>query len=162
MTTDFKLAAFLPYQLAVLSERTSRRLAVEYEQSHGLSVAEWRVLVHLQDSGAGSVRDITRRVNLDKPRVSRAVTRLEAAGMVAKQVGAGDARLVSITLTPAGAAALAAIIPAAREVEARLLNALSADEKAALATIMEKLHGVLDTDPQARPRVTDDPVRASR
>jgi hypothetical protein len=47
---DFNLSAFLPYRLAVLSERASRRLSVVYEKTHGLSVAEWRVLVHLMRS----------------------------------------------------------------------------------------------------------------
>ena len=88
----FRLPDFLPYRLAVLSERVSRRLSVEYGRMHGLSVAEWRVLVHLQRSGPLSVRDIHLCVNLDKPRVSRAVARLEAVGFVRKESGQSDGR----------------------------------------------------------------------
>jgi DNA-binding MarR family transcriptional regulator len=149
---DFRLDDFLPYRLAVLSERISRRLAVEYGRMHGLSVAEWRVLVHLQRGGPVSVGAIRDRVNLEKSRVSRAVDRLEAAGLVRKAPGEGDGRLVAISLTAEGRAALADILPAATALERRLLDALRPEERAVLATIEDRLHAVLDADPEARKR----------
>lgn len=148
----FNLSAFLPYRLAVLSERVSRRLSSEYERSHGLSVAEWRVLVHLLRSKEVSVREIHDCVNLEKPRVSRAVTRLETAGLVRKTPGTEDGRLVAISLTEAGESALAEILPAAMTVEARLLDALSPAEIQSFCNVMEKLHQMLDEDPVAKPR----------
>lgn len=148
----FSLSDFLPYQLAVLSERVSKRLTVEYQASHGLSVADWRVLVHLQGNGEISVRDITERVNLGKPRVSRAVSKLEGLGFVKKQSSGGDGRLVSIALTAQGEAALGEILPVAGAIEAELLGALSAGERRALVEIMERLHVVLDGDVKAVPR----------
>lgn len=156
MADDFHLSSFLPYRLAVLSERVSRRLSVEYERTHGLSVAEWRVLVHLQRAGSASVRDIRTYVNLDKPRVSRAVSRLETDGLVAKAPGQGDARLVSITLTEAGRDALNGILPAARGVEGKLLEAASPADLATFFRVMEQMHSVLDADPEARQRSTMD------
>jgi len=152
MAEPFQLSQFLPYQLAVLAERVSRRLAVEYGASHGLSVAEWRVLVHLQRCGAVSVREIQTYTNLEKSRVSRAVTRLEAAELVTKAKGGGDARLVDITLTEAGHTALTQILPTAQAVEAALLAELSDADRACFADVMERLHQVLDKDPKARPR----------
>ncbi|WP_422020056.1 MarR family winged helix-turn-helix transcriptional regulator [Roseibium sp.] len=149
---DFNLSAFLPYRLAVLSERVSRRLAIEYERMHDLSVAEWRVLVHLLRCQEVSVREIHNCVNLDKPRVSRAVSRLEAAGLVAKMQDGNDARLVAISLTDQGRAALDDILPEAMAVEKQLVNSLTSEEFELLCTIMEKLHEALDTDPSARPR----------
>ena len=148
----FRLPDFLPYRLAVLSERVSRRLSVEYGRMHGLSVAEWRVLVHLQRSGPLSVRDIHLCVNLDKPRVSRAVARLEAAGFVRKGSGQSDGRLVSISLAEAGQAALDDILPVVCDIEARLLAQLTAEEVETLYRAMDKIHSVLDSDPDARPR----------
>ncbi|WP_305989188.1 MarR family winged helix-turn-helix transcriptional regulator [Roseibium sp. MMSF_3544] len=153
---NFNLSAFLPYRLAVLSERVSRRLAVEYERLHGLSVAEWRVLVHLLRHEKVSVREIHTCVNLDKPRVSRAVARLEAAGFVDKIQDTADARLVAISLTEKGLAALGDILPEAQTIEAHLLACLSPREVQSFFTVMEKLHGVLDGDPKARPRMPAD------
>lgn len=152
----FRLSAFLPYRLAVLAERVSRRLSVEYFRSHGLSVAEWRVLAHLSRSPEISVREIHDCVNLEKPRVSRAVTALAAAGYVSKRPGQPDSRLVSISLTEAGRAALADIVPAALGVEARLLAALDPEEIRCFWTVLEKLHAALDADPDARPRARGD------
>ena len=151
MSDPFDLSSFLPYRLAVLAERVSRRLSEEYGRSHGLSVAEWRVLAHLKDAGQVSVRDIQSCVNLEKPRVSRAVSRLERAGLVQKETGREDGRLVSIALTGEGEAALADILPAALEVERGMLSGLRREEIVTFNAVMEKIHETLDGDPLARP-----------
>lgn len=148
----FNLSAFLPYRLAVLSERVSRRLAVEYDRTHGLSVAEWRVLVHLLRCKEVSVREIHNCANLEKPRVSRAVSRLESAGLVRKVPGTTDGRLVAISLSDKGYSALAEILPAVRAVEARLTEAVSRAELESFFEVMEKMHAVLDEDPAAKRR----------
>ena len=152
----FDLSDFLPYRLAVLAERVSRRLSQEYGASHGLSVAEWRVMVHLLRCKEVSVREIHNCVNLEKPRVSRAVKRLEELGLVRKSPGEGDARLVAISLTEAGHATLAEILPTATALESRLIGALHPDELDGLFGTIEKLHGVLDADPKAKPRSSMD------
>ncbi|WP_370254088.1 MarR family winged helix-turn-helix transcriptional regulator [Nioella sp.] len=148
----FELADFLPYRIAVLSERVSRRLSLIYGAEAGITVAEWRVLVHLARCQQVSVREIHDCVNLDKPRVSRAVTRLTEAGLVAKTGSATDQRLLSISLTDEGHALLGHILPRARAYEDRLMSGLTPAEQITLVQIMEKLHKVLDADPEARPR----------
>lgn len=148
----FDLSSFLPYRLAVLSQRVSHRLSLEYERTHGLSVPEWRVLVHLSRCKEVSVREIHNCVNLEKPAVSRAVTKLEAAGLVRKVPDKDDSRLVKISLTKSGTIALSDILPSATAIEARLLEALSDNERASFSATIEKLHAVLDADPQAKRR----------
>ena len=150
--TPFNLSTFLPYRLAVLSERVSRRLSVEYQDIHGATMAEWRVLVHLLRCKEVSIREIHNCVNLDKPRVSRAVSRLESAGLVKKIPGKEDARLVAISLTPKGHAALDDILPRAGRVEAALISAVEPDELRSFLNTIEKLHAVLDQDDLAKPR----------
>ena len=152
MRKDFNLSKFLPYRLAVISERVSRRLSVDYERSHGISVAEWRVLVHLKWQGTVSVREIQDYTNLEKSRVSRAVKRLEAVGLVQKKPSEVDARLVEIALTEDGLRALAEIIPVATEVETRLLKELPKADLETFFRVIEHLHDVLDQDPEARPK----------
>ena len=148
----FDLSAFLPYRLAVLAVRVSRRLSVEYQRTHGLSVAEWRVMAHLARCGTVSVRDIHACVNLEKPRVSRAVSRLEQGGLVEKVPETTDGRLVAISLTEAGRAAFAAIVPAALAFEARLTGAVGEQDLAAFFRVIEQMHQLLDADSEARPR----------
>ncbi|OSQ47562.1 MarR family winged helix-turn-helix transcriptional regulator [Marivita geojedonensis] len=156
MSEDFILSDFLPYRLAVLSERMSRRLSVEYGRTHGLSVAEWRVLVHLQRCGQVSIRDIHTCVNLEKPRVSRAVARLEDIGLVRKIPGETDKRLVSISLSREGQEALHGILPKARDFELQLKQSVTSDDFARFSAVLERLHEALDADPEAPPRPSID------
>lgn len=152
MPATFHLSSFLPYRLAVLSERVSRRLSVEYERTHGLSVAEWRVLAHLSRCGAVSIRDIHNCVNLEKPRVSRAVSRLEETGLVQKLAAETDGRLVAISLTAAGQLVLADLVPMAQSIEQRLRDAVGPEDLKTFFKVMEQMHAALDEDPAARSR----------
>ena len=99
---SFQLDQFLPYQLSVAATEVSRRFAARYAAEAGISIPEWRVLAHLGHSGAVSVRDITQRVHLDKSVVSRAASRLQEVGYVAKSDHGKDRRLIVLQLTPQG------------------------------------------------------------
>lgn len=104
LATEFVLDEFLPYRLNVLAGRISREFAQRYREKFGISIAEWRVVAHLSQSGTVSVREIHSRVDMDKSKVSRAAARLEAAGYVEKRVNAADRRLVELSLTEKGRA----------------------------------------------------------
>jgi len=126
----FDLSGFLPYRLAVAGARVSRGLARRYAAEFGLSVPEWRVLAHLAalpDGAALSVKDITARADMEKSKVSRAASRLQATGLLAKAGHAGDGRLVALALTAPGRAMMARLIPLALAYEAELLESLGAD-----------------------------------
>ncbi|MFK8079402.1 MAG: MarR family winged helix-turn-helix transcriptional regulator [Granulosicoccus sp.] len=151
MTTSFRLSEFLPYRLALISERVSTRLSADYGASHNLTVAEWRVLVHLQHCEVVSVRDVQVFTNLVKSRVSRAVSRLETAGFVEKRTAATDARLVEISLTQSGRDALAVLLTEATQTEARLLAHVPAEDLATFFRVIDTLHNTLDKDPKAKP-----------
>ncbi len=122
--TDFNLDDFLPYQLSELSRRVSAGFSRHYRDLYGISVAEWRVMAHLSQQEAVSVREIHRRVGMDKPKVSRAATRLEAAGYITKVVNPHDRRLVELSLTPQGRDLIATLAPIAADYQARLMVAL--------------------------------------
>jgi len=150
MIARFRLSDFLPYRLATISERVSHRLSVDYGTSHSLTVAEWRVLVHLQHCGVVSVRDVQVFTNLVKSRVSRAVSRLERAGLVEKRASVADARLIEIALTQAGKDAIIALLEDATETEARLLDGLSRSDLEAFYRVIDHFHAVLANDPKAQ------------
>lgn len=137
--TAFELDRFLPYRLNVLAARVSRGFAAHYRERFGLSVAEWRVLAHLSQSDAVSVRDLHLRADLEKSKASRAAARLEDAGLVAKKEGAEDRRLVSLSLTAKGKDLMSELIPLAEGYERDLLADLPAAERAALDRAIAKL-----------------------
>jgi DNA-binding MarR family transcriptional regulator len=126
---DFDLSRFTPYRLAVAAERTSEELARQYRDRFGISIPEWRVLVHLATAEDVSVRDIEARVAMEKSKVSRAATRLEAQGLITKTQHQGDRRLVRLKLTAKGRTLMADLLPLAeayqQEVERRLGDAFA-------------------------------------
>lgn len=125
---EFDLDGFLPYRLNVAAARLSAEFAKHYKARFGLSVAEWRVLVHLLSAGDVSVREIEKRTNLEKSKVSRAAARLEAGGLIAKAINTEDKRLVKMALTLTGTALMRELIPVAerfqKQLEAELGDAL--------------------------------------
>ncbi len=138
----FDLTRFLPYQLAILSQHVSGELAAIYGARFDIDVSEWRVLAHLNHAGAVSVRDIHKVVNMEKSKVSRAASRLEARGLLTKKTDAKDKRLVALALTPQGNDLLAQILPLAQEFELGLIEKLgkggSDDFRAAIQAILKE------------------------
>ncbi|MCB1388176.1 MAG: winged helix-turn-helix transcriptional regulator [Rhodobacteraceae bacterium] len=113
MTDAFDLNAFLPYRLNAAASRISRAFSERYREEFGISIPEWRVLAHLHQSGDVSVRDIEARVDMEKSKVSRAASRLEAAGYITKAVNDSDRRLLALRLTAEGEALVARLLPVA-------------------------------------------------
>ena len=122
--SDFDLDAFLPYQLAVLAARVSHGFSDLYQQRFGITIPEWRVVAHLSQAGSVSVREIHQRVDMDKSKVSRAASRLEAAGYISKKVNGNDRRLVELELTQKGQDMINELTPIAQEYEAKVLATL--------------------------------------
>ena len=134
----FDLASFLPYQLSVAASRVSAALAAQYRRDFGLSLAEWRVLAHLAQSGTVSVHEIHARVDMDKPKVSRAASRLGAAGLIVRAPHPTDGRLIALSLTPQGKALMGRLLPLAQRYQQDLIGRLGPDADAlhrALATL---------------------------
>lgn len=127
--SDFSLDDFLPYQLAVLSSRISREFSEIYAENFGLTVPEWRVIVHLHNAGPVSVREIQARVDMDKSKVSRAATRLEKSGHITKETNADDRRLLKLALTSKGHDLMKQIIPLAHKFEDKLTKRLGANNE---------------------------------
>jgi len=121
---DFDLDAFLPYQLAVLSSRVSDGFLALYKEKFGISNPEWRVVAHLSQAGSVSIREIFRKVDMDKSKVSRAATRLETAGYVTKKSNSKDRRLIELALTDKGHLMVAELAPIARAYQDEVLKAL--------------------------------------
>ena len=136
--TPFDLSAFLPYRMTVAAEKLSAGMARRYRDEFGISVAEWRVLVHVADAGSVSIRDINSRVHLEKSKASRAASRLQAAGLLKKDTDAKDRRLVALTLTEDGRAMMDRLIVIAQDYQARL-DALVGGHVAALEAALDAL-----------------------
>src|SRR4029078_1730093 len=96
------LERFLPYRLAVLAHTMSRELSGVYGERFGLSIPEWRILANLGRVGALYAGELAERSSMDKPKVTRALQRLEAGGMLRRAIDAEDRRQVRLALTRRG------------------------------------------------------------
>lgn len=159
-SNDFNLSEFLPYKLSVLTSRIIKMLSKVYGEEYGLSTPEWRVLVHVARREKMSVREIHESVYLEKPSVSRAVAKLEKAGLLEKSTCDADHRLIEIELTDSGHELFHGIVPEALAFEAALLSAFSDAEREQLDALMERLHDVLDLHPDATRRPQMDRERS--
>ncbi|MCA0928130.1 MarR family winged helix-turn-helix transcriptional regulator [Ruegeria profundi] len=137
---EFDLERFLPYRFTVLAARLSAEMAQHYKHEFGISNPEWRVLVNVGYAENPSVRDIEKRVSLEKSKVSRAAARLEARGLITKVEDPNDRRLVKLDLTEKGAELLSQLVPIALSFQSSLENKLGASE----ATLNEALDLLLE------------------
>ena len=138
------IEALLPYRSARLTTALSRALAAQYEQRYDISVAEWRVLVHLTQQTEISVRDIFTRVDMDRARVTRAVQRLAARGYVSKLVNQDDRRLVKLALTTSGTALASELSALAAGFEAEIMAALPDGSRDQLMAQFDLIEAAID------------------
>ncbi len=120
---QFILANFLPYQLSILASGISRDFSKEYILRFGLNNAEWRIIAHLsQETETISIREIYKKVDLEKSKVSRAVSKLAKRKLLSKKVNLSDKRLVDLKLTKAGREIIDEMTEIAMDFEARFLQ----------------------------------------
>lgn len=140
-TTRFNLNTFLPYRLNAASARISRTFADRYRDEFGISIPEWRVLAHLHQAGDVSVRDIEARAEMEKSKVSRAASRLEASGYITKSVNTSDRRLLSLQLTDSGRELMSRLLPVAMQFQAEIVSQLGGSVEGletALSVLLDK------------------------
>lgn len=123
---EFDLERYLPYRLTVIAGQLSAEMATQYKVSYGISMAEWRVLLNVGYGTSPSIRDIEQRAGLEKSKVSRAASRLEANGFLTKHIDDQDRRLLQLSLTEKGQQLLNDLIPIAQEFQAVLDRKLGA------------------------------------
>lgn len=145
MTDPFKLEDFLPYRLVVLASQVSRKLAARYEQAYDLTVPEWRVMATLGQFGTRTAKAIAEHSRLDKIKVSRAVARLTAKGLIAKVPNDEDRRETHLALNEAGGRVYRLIVPEALAYQAALVDGLTPDECVQLDVLIRKLNAKADS-----------------
>ncbi|QJE74692.1 MarR family transcriptional regulator [Aerophototrophica crusticola] len=134
-----QLDSFLPYRLNVLAKRVSKALARQYEDRFGISIPEWRVLAILGREQPLSSNDIVDRSQMDKAKVSRAVTALVERGILARATHPQDQRLLRLSFTAEGRALYDRVAPLALDWERDFLAGLTAEERAALLGLVDRL-----------------------
>lgn len=142
MSTDaqaLELEKFLPYRLSVLAQLVSESLHDLYAEPFDLSVTQWRVMAALGRFAPLTASDVGQRIVMDKVAVSRAVAGLMKRGLVERATDLEDRRRAPLRLTAKGRTVHARIVPLALEYESDLYAVLSAEERATLNGLCDRL-----------------------
>ncbi|WP_425049998.1 MarR family winged helix-turn-helix transcriptional regulator [Psychromarinibacter sp. S121] len=146
MTTMYRLSDSLGYRLTIASRVQQRRLE-EKLRPLGLSRLDWVILVALGYEDLRQPSDIADHVGVDRTAISRALRRMEDAGLIARSGGDGDGRTRTVELTDAGRTALSDATPLAQANAELIADRLTDGEQELLARLLAKLI----TDDDSRP-----------
>ncbi len=149
------LDRYLPFRLSHLANRVMRTVAGVYAQRFQLSAPEWRTIAVLGSNGEMPANMVGESTAMDKVRVSRAVTRLLAAGRVTRRVDPTDRRRIILQLTPVGLDVHRSVVPLVRAVEESILAEFTAEERAMFDTLIGRLEDRLKRIPAAGAQILD-------
>ncbi len=135
----FDLDNFLPYRITVLASHIAVSFAKQHAEQFGLSIPEWRVVAVLGRHGELSSGEVMEKTSMDKAKVSRAVTRLTAAGIIARKAHPEDQRSNRLGLSRKGRQIHDRITPIAANLEQELLSVLTGEEQETLVRVLAKL-----------------------
>jgi len=128
----------LGYWLRRLSDEVhlsfERKLA-----AHGVTVAQWNVLVTLYRGEGETVAEVARFIDTDAAAVSRLVDRLADKGLVARSADPASRRRVLLALTPAGVGLVPGLVQLADRNDEAFFGTLSAAQRAELAGLLQRL-----------------------
>jgi DNA-binding MarR family transcriptional regulator len=133
-----------------LNAELASRLHSELQEDAGLSMPDFEVLVHLTDNPEGRVRitELAGLLQWERSRVSHHVTRMEHRDLVARVECSEDRRGAFVVITRQGRAAIEEAAPGHVGAVRRLLfDALSEEEEAVLAAVIDRLLVRLDDAP---------------
>jgi len=130
---------FIPYRLSVASNEVSEAVSRVYRAMFGLSIPEWRVVAVVGETESLTQQAIGQRTAMDKVTVSRAAIRLEARDLIARRPDPQDGRAHQLNLTDAGRTLYHQVAPRALDLERRLFESFSEDERRVLATMLRRI-----------------------
>lgn len=135
---------FLTTRVSGLMSNLKREITTAYANQFGLTLAEWRVLSVIAESGILNFGDLVTLSATDKGQLSRTIRELESRNLIEIKPGSKNSkRRIACSITKEGEALHARVIPVARQRQAEVINILSTDEKVALFSIINKLQSSL-------------------
>jgi MarR family transcriptional regulator, organic hydroperoxide resistance regulator len=126
---------FVDDYLSYLLGRAAHAVYMDFHatvRDAGFSALEWRVMAQLSGTDGLTIGELAREALAQQPTLTKLIQRMEKLGWVTRHADAQDARRTLVYETPAGRAAVAKLLAAAKHHEERVLAPFSAAEAAAL------------------------------
>ncbi|HEY2873593.1 MAG TPA: MarR family transcriptional regulator [Reyranella sp.] len=137
------LEHYLPYLLNRAGARIAAAFNAEMRQI-GASLQIWRVLAALREQDGRRMGDLSKTTSIEVSTLTRLVDNMEKDGLVMRRREAGDARAVSLHVTPVGRRLTQRIVPIAERYEAVALKGFTASEIAVLKKALRRLYDNMD------------------
>ena len=129
----------IPYRILLLGKMIDRVTAQHVRDTAQLSLAEWRVLTHVEMIGRCSAAEVASVAYSDRAEVSRAIGSLEERGFVRREANPRNRKSSLVSLTPEGRAIHAAIRGERGKFYEQWLTDLTEAERAALNAGLDKV-----------------------
>jgi DNA-binding MarR family transcriptional regulator len=138
----------IPHRLLLLARMIDRETSRQLQEEFELSVAEWRVLAFICAAGPASASHIGSAGQIDRAEISRAVRKLAAADLIAREQDEGHRRRRIIHPTAAGRRLFGQIRELRRNYFQTLMGGIPADDRHRLDAMLEKIAHQLVMPPQ--------------
>ncbi len=135
----------------VFTAKSMREAFEDVLVAAGGSLPSWIVLSTLAEVGCVSQAALASHVHLEGATITHHIDRLEAAGLVTRQLDPADRRVRKLELTEAGAELHSRLLAAAIELQVVVLAGLSSDDRAALARCLAVIQANLAAAAQSPP-----------
>jgi DNA-binding MarR family transcriptional regulator len=129
----------LTYRLKALSKIADRLSSELSREKLGMPYPEAIIIGVIGHFGPQTVRDISRRANLDKSQISRTVEAMLAKGVLDRIDNSEDGRSVIISLTAEGRKIFKKVGPTMEKRDKELFECLTEPEAEALRYLIDKL-----------------------
>lgn len=134
--------------LGYLVNKLARGFAAALSQriaSHGISIAQWAVLLFLWSDDGVNQRTLSRHVAIDEATMVRTIDRMERDGLVRRERSREDRRHVNIFLTDRGRSLCEPLVPLAIEVNDVATSRLSDSDRDHFKELMRRMITSLET-----------------
>lgn len=121
------------------AQKMSHRGLTERLKNHGVTVAQWVVLVVLWEIDGLTQKELSERVSVETPTLSRTIDRMERDGLVKRDRNVRDRRQVHVNLTEHGAALWRELVPEAEANLEQALKGFSPQDETQLCALLKRV-----------------------
>ena len=140
---DFQLSRS-PSHLLRRAQQFASEIFLQAGLLDGVTLRQSVVLAAIAEGALRSQSDLVRATGVDRSTLADMIARMEKKGLIARSTALGDGRAKTVQLTAAGRARLEEALPAMRQVDAALLEALPRNRRNAFRETLSVLAGAAD------------------
>lgn len=129
---------YLSHRVKRLSSLLIQHIS-EALKPYGLARSQWQVLSRVSRAGTLSQRDLQQAMRVEAATLTGIVDVLEAKGWIERLESPTDKRCRVLHVTPAGTELMASIPDPHEEIEARMLEGLSEDQRKRAERLLETM-----------------------